>query len=63
VMGFLYLLSLLVLLLVTSFGQICCSEAKSETHHWFVEGNKTSGKSSNIVTSLFSVYNNNPLTY
>lgn len=41
-MGFLYLLSLLVLLLVTSFGQICCSEAKSETHHWFVEGNKTS---------------------
>jgi hypothetical protein len=61
VMGSLHSLSLLALLLVTFVDQICgsevCgSEVKNETNQCFVEGTKKSGKSSNIETSLFSIY-------
>ena len=62
-MGSLYSLSLLALLLVTFVDQICGSEVKDETNPWFVEGNKTSGKSSDFAISLFSVYHKNCLTY
>jgi hypothetical protein len=56
VMGSLHSLSLLALLLVTFVDQICGCEVKNETNRCFVEGTKNSGKSSNIETSLFSVY-------
>jgi hypothetical protein len=58
----LYSLSVLVLLLFTSVGQICGSEVNNGNNHLSVEGNMKSGKSSNIVTSLFSVYRKNVLT-
>jgi hypothetical protein len=60
-MGSVYLLSLLILLLAASIGQICGSEVKNETLDRLVEGKETSGKNSNIVTSLFSVYHKNSL--